>query len=84
MHGLVHLLLKKLKLKDNLNFQKAEYKNLEALALSVIHIIFIVLFEYDPTNNMKHENNENLFLLDDWIKSMQSDLVNFNRNLFGW
>ncbi len=85
MHAIINLLIKKLNLnKIELNFSKGEYNNLEALSLSLIFIVIVVLFEYCPIQSVQILQYENSFVFEDWINQIQNKLAKINDRIFGW
>ena len=83
IHGIVNLLIEKTSHNNHLNFEIAEYVNMEELALSYIYIVLIVLFEYDNIK-IRELNSNDLFDFKEWIQGIQNNLSDFNKNLKGW
>ena len=74
---------------------KAEYENMEAVALSYIYVVILVLFLFnkaiDPTtinkiNQTSHVNDRGRarFLFNEWLDQMQNDLDSARRAKFAW
>lgn len=66
-----------------MNLEIGECVNMEELALSHIYIVLIVLFEYDNIKNQELKNND-IFDFYEWIREIQNNLSDFNKNLKGW
>jgi hypothetical protein len=76
------------------DFSKAEYENIEAVALSFIYVVILVLFIFNKTNDLAKKNkiretrkmtdkdDHAQFLFNDWLEQMQNDLDCVRRETF--
>lgn len=85
MHGIVNLLLNKIKPIKEFDLSKAQYENLEALALSYIYVVLIILFQFDTNSvNKKDLDDDKNFQFNKWIEVIQNHLDNVKKDTFGW
>lgn len=80
-----------------LDFSKAEYENIEAVALAYIYAVILVVFLFkshdlatiDEIEQTSHVHNQGdrdgvQFLFKEWLEQMQNDLNSVGRETSAW
>jgi hypothetical protein len=80
----VNLLLQKVEPIDKFDLKISQYENIEAIALVYIYAAILILFIYDSNNDQKSQEEEDAFSLNEWIKEMQTCLMNLKKEISGW
>ena len=83
---MVSLLLDKLEPVKEFDLQKAEYHNIEAVALAYIFATIAILFLYDsePSVDSKSFDVRKDFQMREWLNIMQNHLKAVQVDTFGW
>ena len=79
------LLIDKIKPIGEIDFKKAEYENIEGLALGYIYVTLIILTRYETNQeDSSYMSEKNLFSLEEWINDMQNSFHFIKQEIFGW
>jgi hypothetical protein len=81
---MVNLLLEKIEPIHNFDLKKAEYENIEGLALAYINATLIILFIYDNEHVDLESGEMNDFKFSKWLNIMQDYLKQVKIDTFGW